>query len=44
MSLDLRWVVDVWDWAENELDKRNDRLKTLAVLEKEDRSILRRVP
>ncbi len=44
MSLELKWVVDGWGWAENELNKRNDGLETLAELEKEVRSILRRVP
>ena len=44
MSPDLSWIENVWAWAENELDQRRDGLETLDELEKEVRSILKRVP
>ena len=44
MSPDLSWIENVWGWAENELDKKRDDIKTLPELEKEVRLILGRVP
>ena len=44
MSPDLSWIENVWAWAENELDQRRDGIETLDELEKEVRSILKRVP
>lgn len=44
MSPDLSWIENVWAWAENELDRRRDGIETMAELENEVRSILRRVP
>lgn len=44
MSPDLSWIENVWAWAEQELDQRRDGIETLAELEQEVRSILRRVP
>jgi len=42
MSRDLSWIENVW--AENKVDQRRDEIETLDELEKEVRSILKRVP
>lgn len=44
LSPDLSWIENVWAWAENELSKKRDEIKTLPELETEVRSILGRIP
>jgi hypothetical protein len=44
MSPDLSWIENVWGWAENELDRKRDQIKTLPQLEAEVRLILGRIP